>query len=359
MKKIILGLSVVFASLISAQYYPGGGYGNNYPQYGSYENNNFYFPDDYYYEYPEDYYEDDYYNSFYNDYNQSIKMVNWNSFFREFGLSRNQMNLIINLNRQFPSYSVWSSYYRMNPSRWWYDRFYALERILGPQIFIVFQNRYYNGYSPVNYYNNYWYDYYRPTYYVRPVYTHININLFKVNRHDYHRSVGNNFGFRQERSQTYSSPFAQQYGNSGFRGGDNSSSLRNQSSVNSNRGFRTDNAYNSTGLRPGTRGTIESTPRSRPSSETGMRPGSRPETVYSTPRTASPRSTGTRGGSNPQTVYSSPRSSSPQSIGIRGGNNGGGFRSESANRSSSPRMESSSGGSGRGNSGNTGNRGFR
>ena len=53
MKKILFGLSVFFATLISAQNYP-----DYYPTNSNdgYYGDEYYFPDDYYYQYPSDYY---------------------------------------------------------------------------------------------------------------------------------------------------------------------------------------------------------------------------------------------------------------------------------------------------------------
>lgn len=202
MKKLLLGLAVSFSMLVFAQYGSHNSWGNHYPDYGHYENNNFYFPEDYYYEYPNDYFADDFYNGYYNDYRRSITMVNWNSFFRKHRLTRWQIEMIMDLNNQFTSFAMWNSYYRMNPHRWYYDRFYALERILGPQIFIVYQNTYYGGYAPVVYYTNHWNNYYRPRHVVRPRYRNININIYKVNRNTYHQTTGNNYGWNQPRTNT-------------------------------------------------------------------------------------------------------------------------------------------------------------
>ena len=79
-----------------------------------YMNNHLITEDDYYYEYPNDYYGDDYYQSYYNDYRRSISMINWQRFFMQYRLTNWQVNMIMDLNRQFDSYNVWSSYYRMN-----------------------------------------------------------------------------------------------------------------------------------------------------------------------------------------------------------------------------------------------------
>ncbi len=196
MKKILLTLSLAVSALGFGQYSQDGyGYGNSDGWYDTYDEG--YFPDDYYYNYPNDYYSDDYYQSMYNDYRNSVVSINWNRFFVEARLTPYQINLIIDLNRQFPSFSVWNSYYRANPVRWYYDRFYALREILGSQIFVIFQNDFYNGYSPVVYYTNYWRDYYRPRFVCRPRYRNVNISLYRVNRYDLHRDRGNRFGWNQ------------------------------------------------------------------------------------------------------------------------------------------------------------------
>lgn len=360
MKKILLGLSLAVGTLISAQYYPQDGYSNHYPQYGTYQDNNFYFPDEYYYEYPEDYYDDGYYQNFYNDYNQSIININWNSFFREFRLTRPQISMILDLNRQFPSFHSWNSYYRMNPNRWWYDRFYALERILGPQIFIVFQNRYYNGYSPVAYYNNYWYDYYRPRYSVRPVYMNVNINMFRVDRNLYHRHVGSNYGWNQPRDNSYRGSF-RDGNNSGFRTGSstNGFGIQNRNQSRDGSGFRNQqnqNSGNSGGLRPGNSASVYSSPRTV-QNNSGMRPGSgRPE-VFSTP-ISSQGTIGTRPqSSRPTEVYSAPRTAPRNDAGLRGGSrDNGSFRTEGRQQSQSG-IQAPARSSVRSNS--SGNRGFR
>ena len=199
MRNLLLGMLVFMGTLLSAQYYPNNGWGDNDNYYGD-DQDEYFFPEDYYYEYPNDYYADNYYQDYYSDYQRSINMVNWTRFFREFALTAYQINMIMDLNRQFTSYHIWNNYYRVNPVRWYYDRFYALERILGPRIFVVFQNRYYNGYSPVVYYNNRCHNYYRPRYVVRPRYANININIYRVNRYDYHQSVGRNYGWNQTRN---------------------------------------------------------------------------------------------------------------------------------------------------------------
>lgn len=198
MKKLALTLSIIASSYAMAQYHPNTRW-DNHGTYGTQYGYGHDFPDDYYYEYPSDYYDEAYYRSVYNDYQQSISMVNWNAFFRQHRLAPTQINLIIELNREYPSYHAWNARYRMNPKRWWYDRFYALERILGSQIFIIFQNNYYHGYSPVRYYDDYWRDHYYPYYRVAPQYRRVHIDHYRVPRTDY---------YRQKR--TYTEPVYQQ-----------------------------------------------------------------------------------------------------------------------------------------------------
>ena len=254
MKKIFFGLTLVFATMFSAQYYPNNGWGNDgYSNNGNYgnEDDEYYFPDDYYYEYPNDYYGDDYYQSYYNDYRRSISMINWQRFFMQYRLTNWQVNMIMDLNRQFDSYNVWSSYYRMNPNRWYYDRFYALERILGPRVFIVFQNNYYDGYSPVVYYTNRCNNFYRPRYHIAPRYASVNINIFKMNRYDYHKNVGKNYGWNQPRNSHNPGGFKNDNGR--ISSSSRATTARTQNQTN---GLRTQN--NNGGFRSGN-STIKST----------------------------------------------------------------------------------------------------
>ena len=194
MKKILLLIGLGFFSLGFSQYQnANNGWGHNSGSY--YGNDDPYFDDDYYYNYPSDFYQDSYYTSFYNDYRRSIYDVNWERAFRELRLSPYQINLIIDLNNQFPNFGIWESYYRSNPNRWYYDRFYALQQILGPQVFIVFQDRYYRGYNPIVYYRTYVTKHYRPVYYMNPRYRNVNVNIYRVNKYDYHRSNNHQYGW--------------------------------------------------------------------------------------------------------------------------------------------------------------------
>ena len=227
MKKIFLGLSVLFATLISAQNYP-----DYYPSDNNTYNNDyddeFYFPDDYYYEYPSDYYTNDLYQGYYNDYRRSIVDVNWNRFFSQYRLAPWQIQQIMMLNDSYASYASWNSYYRFNPDRWYYDRFYALERILGPQVFMVFQNNYYNGYNPIVYYQNYRRQHYVTNIYVINRYRNINVNRYKIDRTQFHQSnPRNSIGFNNSTRN----------GNGNWQNNSNNGGFRNDTAMqNSTRG---------------------------------------------------------------------------------------------------------------------------
>ena len=189
MKKIILGLALILGTMTFAQ-----DYYDTYPsEYNGYEyyDNSYDYPEDYYYNYPTDYYPDQYYQGYYNDYRNAVFSVNWNQFFVQYRLSPFQINEIMMLNNRFASYDAWNSYYRWNPDRWYYDRFYALQNILGPRVFVVYQNVYFRGASPFVYYRNRNVNFYARRYPVRPVYRNVNINIYKVNRGNFRE------GFRE------------------------------------------------------------------------------------------------------------------------------------------------------------------
>lgn len=334
MKNIILTLGIGWLATSCIMYsepsasgnrvYRDGGYTNN-SQWNSGYNDNYYFPDDYYYEYPNDYYRDDYYQSFYNDYHQSIAMVNWNSFFREMSLTQIQINAILDLNNQFATFGVWNNYYRMNPNRWYYDRFYALERILGSRVYAVYINRYYRGVSPVTFYVNYWQTHYRPryyNYYVVPQYRNVNINNYRVDRDVYHRNVGTNYGWNQPRTNSYNP--------GGFK--ENNNRTYSGSNTNTQRvgGFRTES--NTTGRT------------TQPSTQSSRSGGYRTETTTRTqPPANSNRSGGFRTESSPQNTTARQQSSSNgRSSGMRTAPSNG-SRSTSGVSSSSSRSGSSSG----------------
>ncbi|AZB24601.1 hypothetical protein EG339_08295 [Chryseobacterium bernardetii] len=255
MKKIFLGLAFGLGVLTSAQQYPNNGwdddgYYQNGAGYYSDEDDRNYFPDDYYYNYPQDYYPVDYYQSYYNDYRNSIINIDWNGFFIQNRLSRWQVDQIIRLNNLYASFAAWDNFYRYNPDRWYYDRFYALERIMGPRIFVVFQNNYYRGASPIVYFQNYRRSYYAPRYAVMPRYRNVNINIYRVDRSRIRRMDNPTFevirgsnrpdnGFRSNSSGGFrgnSDNGGFRNNNSGgFRGGSDNGSFRGNSD---NSGFR-------------------------------------------------------------------------------------------------------------------------
>lgn len=189
MKKIFLTLAIIFGGLVSAQDYYDT-YPNDYNGYEYYDDS-YGYPDDYYYNYPTDYYPDQYYKGYYNDYRNAVFSVNWNQFFVQYRLTPFQIDQILALNNRFASYAAWNSYYRWNPDRWYYDRFYALQNILGPRVFVVYQNVYFLGASPFVYYRNRCVNFYARRYPVRPVYRNVNINIYKVNRGNFRE------GFRE------------------------------------------------------------------------------------------------------------------------------------------------------------------
>ncbi|MCW1964751.1 hypothetical protein [Chryseobacterium viscerum] len=250
MKKIFLGLAFGLGVLTSAQQYPNNGWGDdgyyqNGDGYYSDEDDRNYFPDDYYYNYPQDYYPSDYYQSYYNDYRGSIINIDWNGFFVQNRLNRWQVDQIMRLNNLYASFTTWNNFYRYNPDRWYYDRFYALERILGPRVFVVFQNNYYRGSSPIVYFQNYRRSYYVPRYTVMPRYRNININIYRVDRSRFRRMDNPTFdivrrdnrggnGFRNTRTEN----------SGGFRdnnGGFRSSNEGNIGNADNNGGFRNNN----------------------------------------------------------------------------------------------------------------------
>ncbi|MCG2792484.1 MAG: hypothetical protein L6262_02910 [Weeksellaceae bacterium] len=189
MKKIMLGLAMILGTMTYAQ-----DYYDTYPsEYNGYEyyDSSYDYPDEYYYNYPTDYYPDEYYQEYYNDYQKVVVSVNWNQFFVQYHLSPIQINRIIVLNKRFASYNAWNSYYRWNPNRWYYDRFYALQSILGPRVFVVYQKVYFHGASPFVFYRNRCVNFYARRYPVRPVYRNVNINVYRVNRTDFKESFRN------------------------------------------------------------------------------------------------------------------------------------------------------------------------
>lgn len=328
MKKLLFGLAITIGTLSFAQYQNNGWGNSSYNnQYGYYDDD-YYFPDDYYYDYPSDYYADSYYQSYYNDYRNSIVMVNWNDFFRMHRLNRWQVQEIIKLNRMFASYASWNSYYRYNPDRWYFDRFYALRQIMGPQIFIVFQNNYYNGYHPVVYFQNYRRDYYVPRYKVTPRYRNVNINIYKIDRNRFVEKHGNQYGWNSTRNPHNPGGFKE---DSGRRSGTGSYSNSAAPAVRS-----TNTATQSTGVRSETAtGTRSSSSSTRATTAAPSRPQT--QSAGSTRANSGTRST--------SSVSSQPRSavSSSRSTTVRSNDN--------SSRSTSQSTRSSSGSGSRGGGG--------
>lgn len=252
MKKIFLSLMIIVGGFISAQ-----DYYDTYPTNNGYEyyNDNYDYPDDYYYNYPNDYYPNDYYNSYYGDYTKSITSVNWNRFFIDYNLSPLQVNEIIRLNNRFTSYNAWDSYYRYNPDRWYYDRFYALQNILGPKVYAIYERNYYKG-SPIVYFQNYRQSYYVVHYNVVPRYRNVNINNYKINRTNFRDYYKNNRldGMLSTNQNSWVRNNSNFGNNNGFRNVDNGNSgFRNTNSVrtsdNNGGGFRNTNQSNNDGFR--------------------------------------------------------------------------------------------------------------
>lgn len=341
MKKIFLGFALGFATLTMAQQYPDYGYGNNGYGNNGYGNGGYsdgyysddddenYFPDDYYYNYPQDYYPQNYYQSYYSDYRNSIININWNVFFAQNRLTRWQIDQILYLNNLYTSFSAWNNFYRYNPDRWYYDRFYALERIMGPRIFVVFQNSYYQGYTPIVYFQNYRRTYYAPRYTCRSQYRNINVNTYRVNRVEFRRNtnptlnVVRGTGFRNNTAGN------QPRNKGGFRDNNSGSQPRN------NGGFRNDTASqprNNGGFR-------NEASISQPRNNGGFRN----ETSTNQPRSNG----GFRNESNQPRTQNYGGERNEQSSGSNGGfRNGGEQRQNSGN-------------SGNGNSGNERSGGFR
>ena len=321
MKKILLGFALTLATLSFAQQYPNNGYGNDgygdNDEYYSDQDDQNYFPDDYYYNYPQDYYPQDYYQSQYSDYRNSIVNINWNVFFQQNRLNRWQIDQILYLNNLYSSFSGWNNFYRYNPDRWYYDRFYAMERILGPRVFVVFQNNYYHRQSPIVYFQNYRRTYYTPRFRVMPRYRNVNINVYRVDRSSFRRN---------------DNPTLNVVRNSGFRNGNNNNSggFRNQN--NAERG----NNGNNGGFR---------------NSDNGIRGNSG---VRGNNGNDGVRGNENAGGGfrNNRSEASTPRAAEPRRSENNGTRGNGGFRSQQRSESASPRQNSSprqqnSGGEGR------------
>ncbi|PJJ67216.1 hypothetical protein [Chryseobacterium geocarposphaerae] len=92
-------------------------------------------------------------SDYYNDYRRSITDINWASVITDLVLSQTQANQIYVLNDRYHDYNSWNRVYVNNPDRWREDRYFELERILGPDKYLKFKNKYYKGQNPVAVYN--------------------------------------------------------------------------------------------------------------------------------------------------------------------------------------------------------------
>lgn len=263
MKKLLFSAGILLSVGVSAQY-SNNGYPYNGNEAYSYSSNYYeeeYFPEDYYYDFPDGYYTEDFYRSAYNDYRRSIRNIRWNRLFRQLRLASWQIQEIIALNSYFNSFDAWYSHYRYNPDRWYYDRFYALRDILGPQVYIVFQNNYYNGYDPVDFYRDYRYRVYSGYTYVNPRYRNVSVRNFYIRPQEFHQRHGYSYGNYQPRnsyrgSEGFKDDGFRNNSQGGFRNAPNNNggiftpnrsgaSSRNQNSVRGG-GFRNDTQTPST-----------------------------------------------------------------------------------------------------------------
>ncbi|GAB0156502.1 hypothetical protein CHRYSEOSP005_17670 [Chryseobacterium sp. Alg-005] len=92
-------------------------------------------------------------SDYYNDYRRSITDVNWTNIATDLVLTAIQVKQLNTLNNRYPDYNTWLRVYGDNPDRWRTDRYYEIERILGPQKYLKFKNKYYKGQNPVAVYN--------------------------------------------------------------------------------------------------------------------------------------------------------------------------------------------------------------
>lgn len=308
MKKIIISsLLMIAVSAFAQQNQTNNGWGDSDTSNNNYSNNNYNnssnadYPDDYYYDYPTDYYPQSYYESYYNDYRNSIVSINWPQIFVQYRLSRYQINQILYLNNRYQNFSSWDSYYGVNPDRWYYERFNALQFILGPHIFISFQNNYYHGHNPVVYFQNYRRTYYVPRYNVRTQYRNINIVNYRVDRNNYRNPRANN-GLYNPNPRSNGNATE----NTGFRSGVRSS----DSNHSVDNGFRSD-SDRAQNTQPGRN--ISPTQSTR---QDGFRSGVRTEEIQpdrGTSANENPRNNGFRSGNSsgngsPRVGNSGPRS---------------------------------------------------
>ncbi len=90
---------------------------------------------------------------YYNDYQRSVNDVNWETVAANLLLSPKQKADLFSLNNQYSDYNTWNSRYSENPEQWRQDRYSSIERIMGPDKYVKFKNKYYKGQNPVAVYN--------------------------------------------------------------------------------------------------------------------------------------------------------------------------------------------------------------
>lgn len=92
-------------------------------------------------------------STYYNDYRRSITDVNWQTVAANLLLSPQQKSDLFALNNQYSDYNSWRNVYGDNPDQWRTDRYRSIERIMGPEKYEKFKNKYYKGQNPVAVYN--------------------------------------------------------------------------------------------------------------------------------------------------------------------------------------------------------------
>ena len=90
---------------------------------------------------------------YYNDYQRSVNDVNWETVAANLLLSPQQKSDLFSLNNQYSDYNTWNSRYSGNPDQWRQERYSSIERIMGPEKYVKFKNKYYKGQNPVAVYN--------------------------------------------------------------------------------------------------------------------------------------------------------------------------------------------------------------
>ncbi|QCX53360.1 hypothetical protein [Elizabethkingia sp. JS20170427COW] len=91
---------------------------------------------------------------YYDDYRSSIISFNWDKIASYLGLNHSQLQEIRRLNNRYTSYNSWNRVYRNDPRRWYQDRYFAMQRIMTPEQYKRFYNRYYKGIRPNQYYGS-------------------------------------------------------------------------------------------------------------------------------------------------------------------------------------------------------------